>query len=47
MSTLNELERVVDKQITRANRLRQSILSRAFSGRLTSAGTALHVEAMA
>ena len=39
LSVLEELESAVEANLTRADRLRQSILSRAFSGRLLGQGT--------
>jgi type I restriction enzyme S subunit len=39
LSVIDELEATVEANLTRANRLRQSILSDAFSGRLVRQGT--------
>jgi len=39
LSVIEELEASVEANLTRADRLRQSILSQAFSGRLVGQGT--------
>ena len=47
LSVIEELEAAVEANLTRADRLRQSILSEAFSGRLVKERSNNHLSAIA